>query len=219
MSQTYGKTSWKRFALVMVPSIAATAAIGVGLASSALAASFSVSGQRFKVSVADLDGKNFAQFGSVDSESNGTHHPVAVSAFDHADLTNLCQSVPVDLSVLHMGTWVLKLTAGDKGTPASADNLLIGLDDLHADATFDNPGADGKPQPFGGINIGKDANTLGGFTNGHGQSGMFGQDAPHAHLTNVTQTAWSTSAGTFKLPSLHLAVSQEDNSSSKGECF
>ncbi len=48
-SQVRGGTRWKRFALVMVPSIAATAAVGVGLAQGALAASFSVSGQDFKV--------------------------------------------------------------------------------------------------------------------------------------------------------------------------
>ena len=44
-----GGTRWRRFAVVMVPSVAATAAIGVGLAQGALAASFSVSGQQFKV--------------------------------------------------------------------------------------------------------------------------------------------------------------------------
>ena len=48
-SQVRGGTRWKRFAVVMVPSVAATAAIGVALAQGALAASFSVSGQSFKV--------------------------------------------------------------------------------------------------------------------------------------------------------------------------
>ncbi len=41
-SQVRGGTRWKRFAVVMVPSVAATAAIGVALAQGALAASFSV---------------------------------------------------------------------------------------------------------------------------------------------------------------------------------
>lgn len=69
MSQTYGKTHWKRFALVMVPSIAATAVVGVSIAQSALAASFSVSGQSFKVTTDHLTGTNFSQFGSVDVDS------------------------------------------------------------------------------------------------------------------------------------------------------
>ncbi|MER5637634.1 DUF6230 family protein [Kitasatospora sp. NPDC002227] len=216
MSQTYGKTSWKRFALVMVPSIAATAAIGVGLASSALAASFSVSGQDFKVTVADLDGTNFAQYGGVDN-GLGAKHPIAVSAFDTATLTNLCQSVTTDLSALHLGTWTLKLKAGGDGTPATATNMLIGLENLSADATFDNPDAAGKPQALGGINIGQDASTVGGFSKG--QVGGFGQYAPHAHLTNVKQTAWSTSAGTFKLPGLHLSVAQKDGNEPGNECY
>ncbi len=46
-SVTRGGTRWKRFAVVMVPSVAATAAIGVALSQGALAASFSVSGQSF----------------------------------------------------------------------------------------------------------------------------------------------------------------------------
>ena len=65
-SMTRGGTRWKRFALVMVPSVAATAAIGVSLAQGALAASFAVSGQEFKVTAGYLDGHGFAQYGGVD---------------------------------------------------------------------------------------------------------------------------------------------------------
>ncbi|MDH6575707.1 DUF6230 family protein [Kitasatospora sp. MAP5-34] len=216
MSQTYGKTSWKRFALVMVPSIAATAAIGVGLASSALAASFSVSGMKFKVTAADLDGTNFAQYGSVD-QGSGAAHPVAVSAFDSATIQHLCQSVPIPVPGL--GTYILKLHAGDDvSNPVKATNLMIGLDSLNADATFDNPGDTTTPGGKGGINIGQDAATLPGHA--QGTSGMFGQAAPHAHLTNVQQTAWSTSAGTFKLPGLKLSVTKAGDPGDGGtECY
>lgn len=55
-SQARGGTRWKRFAVVMVPSLAATAAIGVALSQGALAASFSVSGQEFKVTADRLEG-------------------------------------------------------------------------------------------------------------------------------------------------------------------
>ncbi|GAA2265762.1 MULTISPECIES: DUF6230 family protein [Kitasatospora] len=218
MSQTYGKTRWKRFALVMVPSIAATAAIGVGLANNALAASFSVSGQQFKVTAGDLDGKNFAQYGSVDFQDNSNHkgaHPVAVSAFDSATIHHLCQSVKTDLP-FGLGTWVLRLQAGDGQTPVEATNLMIGLDSLNADATFDN-GSPDTDHVTPGINIGQDASTLPG--NAKGQAGAFGQAAPHAHLTNVQQTAWSTSAGTFKLAGLQLHVHQLDGSQNGSECF
>ncbi len=71
-----GGTRWKRFAVVMVPSVAATAAIGVAIAQGALAASFSVSGQQFKVTASELDGDGFVQYGALDKGKNG-QHPVA----------------------------------------------------------------------------------------------------------------------------------------------
>ncbi|MFF7638112.1 DUF6230 family protein [Kitasatospora sp. NPDC008050] len=227
MSQTYGKTSWKRFALVMVPSIAATAVVGVGIAQSALAASFSVSGQSFKVSTDHLRGTNFAQFGSVDAETNGTPHVIAVSAFDHATIHNLCQSVVTDIPLL--GKYTLTLHAGEAAEQNASDdpsvtdpstdpgqvqatNLLIDLDQLNADATFTD------------IKIGQDASTLGGTATqnwkdiqGHPKpSGALGfaQSAPNAALHNVQQEAWATSAGTFKLPGLKLGISKGAN-----ECY
>jgi len=199
MSQSYGKTRWKRFALVMVPSVAATAAIGVSLANSALAASFSISGQQFKVTVQDLQGENFSQFGGVDVEANGTPHPVAISAFDHAQLRNMCQSVVTNLGPL--GKWTLVLNAGQGEKAVDAKNLLIDMNQLNADAEFTN------------INIGQDASTLPGSAADvvrKSKKGLptgaqgFAQAAESAHLTNVQQQAWATSAGTFTLNGLKL---------------
>jgi hypothetical protein len=219
MSQTFGKTSWKRFAVAMVPGIAATAAIGVGLANNALAASFNVSGQRFKVTAADLDGQNFAQFGSYDFETNGTPHAVAISAFDTATIQKMCQSVVSEPSLLglKLPKVTLRLEAGnDPAKPVTAQNLLIDLDQLNADAEFTN------------INIGQDASTLNttatsGWKDiaGHPKpSGALGfsQTAPHAHLTGVQQTAWATSAGTFKLNGLSLKLYVGDDGNGK-ECY
>ncbi|MFD8753049.1 DUF6230 family protein [Kitasatospora sp. NPDC059577] len=223
MSKTYGKTRWKRFALVMVPSVAATAMVGVSIANSALAASFSISGQQFKVSTTHLEGKNFAQFGTVDIEAKGTPHPVAVSAFDSADITNLCQSVVTDLSAFGLGKITLQLNAGGPGSkPVHADNLLIDLEQLKADATFKN------------INIGQDASTLkGSATQGWaphagvqaagGGKGLptgatgFAQAADSAILDNVQQTARATSAGNFVLSGLNLSLKQGDGPGI--ECF
>ncbi|PWI44169.1 DUF6230 family protein [Streptomyces sp. ICBB 8177] len=203
---TRGGTRWKRFAVVMVPSVAATAAIGVALAQGALAASFSVSGQEFKVSAQQLNGQGFLQYGSLDAEHNGTKVPVAVSAFKSAQITNLCQSVVIPVPVF--GDVSMKLTAGGNGTKVQASNLYIDLDNLNADATFTN------------INIGVAA---GDSSQGPGLApsdqnqfteGSFAQDAKSAVLTNVKQTAWATSAGTFKLSGLAMHVSKGDN-----ECY
>jgi hypothetical protein len=180
----------------MVPSVAASAAIGVALAQGALAASFSVSGQQFKVTAERLDAKGFVQYGAIDSQHGGKKIPVAVSAFNSAKITGLCQSVVVP--VPFFGDVSMTLSAGDKGTPVEAKNLYIDLDTLGADATFKN------------INIGVAA---GDSTKGPGiktgdaaDPGSFAQEADSATLTDVKQTAWATSAGTFKLPDLSMKV-------------
>ncbi|MFK4147753.1 DUF6230 family protein [Streptomyces sp. NPDC004065] len=204
-SQVRGGTRWKRFAVVMVPSVAATAAIGVALAQGALAASFSVSGQSFKVSADKLVGSGFAQYGAIDSgytlDGKKTAHPVAVSAFKSAKINNLCQSV-VTPNVPFFGSVSLILKAGGGDKAVEADNLYIDVADLNADATFNN------------IDIGvaaKDASKGPGMKGGGEQANPYGfaQQADSATLTGVKQTAWATTAGTFKLSGLKMSLSTE----------
>ncbi|MEU2283603.1 DUF6230 family protein [Streptomyces sp. NPDC013178] len=202
-SQVRGGTRWKRFAVVMVPSVAATACIGIALAQGALAASFSVSGQSFKVTADKLVGDGFSQYGALDSgytlDGKKTAHPVAVSAFKNASITNMCQSV-VTPNIPLLGSVSLTLKAGGNGTPVEAENLYIDVEDLAADATFTN------------IDIGvaaKDLNKGPGMKGGGEQANPygFGQQAEKAVLTDVKQTAWATTAGTFKLSGLKMSLS------------
>lgn len=207
-SQVRGGTRWKRFAVVMVPSVAATAAIGVALAQGALAASFSVSGQSFKVTAKQLRGNGFEQYGAIDSgytlSGEATHHPVAVSAFKTAHIQKLCQSV-VTPNIPLLGSVSLTLTAGDstnQDKQVYAKNLYIDVEDLGADATFKNidigvAARDAHKGP--GIKPGE---IQGEKTNPYG----FAQQAESATLTDVKQTAWATTAGTFKLPGLHMKL-------------
>ncbi|WP_411086256.1 DUF6230 family protein [Streptomyces sp. 061-3] len=202
-SQVRGGTRWKRFALVMVPSVAATAAIGVALAQGALAASFSVSGQSFKVSAKYLDGRGFSQYGGIDAgyaELKGdkkTIHPVAISSFKTAQITEMCQSV-VTPDVPILGSVSLQLKAGGGGTPVSAKNLYIDVAELEADAEFSNidigvAARDASKGPA--IKAGENVNENG-----------FAQQADRAQLRNVKQTAWATTAGTFKLSGLSMKL-------------
>ncbi|MFE0452231.1 DUF6230 family protein [Streptomyces sp. NPDC058914] len=202
-SQVRGGTRWKRFAVVMVPSVAATACIGIALAQGALAASFSVSGQSFKVTADKLVGTGFSQYGALDSgytlDGKKTAHPVAVSAFKNASITNMCQSV-VTPNIPLLGSVSLTLKAGGNGTPVEAENLYIDVEDLAADATFKN------------IDIGvaaKDLNKGPGMKGGSEQANPYGfaQQAESAVLTDVKQTAWATTAGTFKLSGLKMSLS------------
>ncbi|ARP72416.1 cholesterol esterase [Streptomyces pluripotens] len=198
-SQVRGGTRWKRFAVVMVPSVAATACIGVALAQGALAASFSVSGQMFKVTASRLEGHDFVQYGAIDTgydmKGGKAAHAVAVSGFKTADITNMCQSVVTpDLPLV--GTVTLTLTAG-KDKPVHADNIYIDVNDLDADATFsqiDIGVAAGQTKK--GIHAGDAANPFG-----------FAQQADKAVLTDVSQHAWATTAATFQLSGLHMGLS------------
>ncbi|WP_432149670.1 DUF6230 family protein [Streptomyces sp. bgisy029] len=203
-SQVRGGTRWKRFALVMVPSVVATAAVGVGLAQGALAASFAVSGQSFKVRTDKLVGEDFVQYGSVavgtDLEGNKAAHPVAVSGFSKATITNMCQSVVTPKVPFGIGNVSLELRAGtNPENPVVATNLYLDVAQLDTDAYFEN------------IDIGVAAGSVGapgiqpGTENGVNRN-AFAQRAKLATLTDVKQTAWATTAGTFKLSNLSLKL-------------
>ncbi|KOV58292.1 cholesterol esterase [Streptomyces sp. NRRL WC-3618] len=203
-SQVRGGTRWKRFAVVMVPSVAATACIGVALAQGALAASFSVSGQSFKVRADYIEGNGFSQYGAVDMgdpASKESTHPVAVSAFSNARIQNMCQSV-VTPRIPFFGTATLVLRAGDsdkKEEQVSAKNLYIDVERLEAEKAV-----------FGDMNIGVAARDLKNPPmKGNGEKSDpngFGQEAGHVDLYGVKQTAWATTAGTFTLPGLSMNV-------------
>ncbi|WP_030693310.1 DUF6230 family protein [Streptomyces globisporus] len=215
-SQVRGGTRWKRFAVVMVPSVAATAAIGVGLAQGALAASFSISGQEFKVKANSLVGTDFVQYGSVDAgkdlEGKDFAAPVAVSGFSEAWITNMCQSV-VTPKVPFIGDVTLRLEAGTDAVKSGKDedkvyakDIYLDVSELKADAEFKNIDigvAAGKLNEFGGKEVpGKPGIQPNTKANPYG----FGQRAQQATLNNVQQKAWATTAGTFKLPDLHLSL-------------
>ncbi|GAA2970364.1 DUF6230 family protein [Streptomyces enissocaesilis] len=195
-----GRVRWRRFAVLTVPAIAVTAGLGIALAQGALAASFAVSGQQFKVSARSLTGEGFAQYGSVDVNAREELIPVAVTAIKEAELNSLCQSVVTSLPVI--GDVSLNLTAGRK-TPVEATNLFVDATQLSGNATFTN------------IEIGRDASTLDkGPADAQGMQDMFAQQADTISITDLRQTAWATNAGTFKLSGLSMKISKGEK-----ECF
>ncbi|GGT29850.1 cholesterol esterase [Streptomyces kurssanovii] len=216
-SMARGGTRWKRFALVMVPSVAATAAIGVGLAQGALAASFAVSGQEFKVTAGKLVGTGFSQYGGVDmgyKDLKGDEkvaHPVAISTFKNASITKMCQSVVTD--VPFVGKITLKLTAGDKGTDVKAEKLYLDVSELDADAKFRNIdiGVAAKDTDNPGVGKGPAVKDTSILPNG------FAQQAEEVELTGVEQKAWATTAGTFELSGLSMRLHKGDGP--KVECY
>ncbi|MFI9200595.1 DUF6230 family protein [Streptomyces sp. NPDC053048] len=199
--QVTGRVRWRRFAVLAVPGFAATGALAVALAQGALAASFAVSGQEFKVAAKTLEGDGFAQYGSIDRNVRGKLLPVAVTAVKKAKITDLCQSVVTTLPGL--GDISLRLSAGGGGKPVEAENLFLDATQLAGDASFKN------------IEIGRDASTLNkGPTSAQGLQDAFGQQADRVEMTNMRQVAWATNAGSFKLNGLNMKIGL-----GKSECF
>jgi hypothetical protein len=187
-----GRTHWKRFAAVVVPTTAAAGALTLMMANGALAASFAVSGQSFKLRADKLVGTGFEQIPGLDHQSNGTLHPVSVSIIGHADVTNLCQSVAVPAPFLGSVTLTLKASG-----PVTAENLVVDAETLSGNAEFKN------------IVIGQDSGTLDaikGYDEPAEVNGLFGQQAESVTINDLRQTAWATTAGTFKLDGLNLSL-------------
>ena len=184
-----GRTNWRRFGLVMVAPTVVAVGLVAGVASGAVAASFSISGTTFKLSADRLEGDGFTQYSSGLKTGSGAVVPAAMSGIASADIYNLCQTVKV-------GPIILRIEAGkDPNKPVHGDNLLIGMSELNGDATFTD------------INIGQDASKLDADNfSTHGAVGGFGQQAKHVTITDLKQVAYSTTASTFKLTGMSLKL-------------
>jgi hypothetical protein len=205
-----GRTRWRRFGLLFGLSAAAVGGMLTMMSNGALAASFSVSGQQFKVSADQLTATGFVQYGTVDArtEPGGGQQPepVAVSAMKNATLTNLCQSVVTELG--DFGAVTLKIKAGGGAKPVTATNMVVDMNALDGDAKFT------------GMEIGRDAATLDkGPTNDAAEKaqrreGFFSQQADKVVISDLKQVAWATTAGEFNLNGLSLRLKW-----GKDECF
>jgi hypothetical protein len=135
-----------------------------------------------------------------------------VSAFKTAQIEKMCQSV-VTPNIPLVGTVTLRLEAGTEPKhQVTADNLYIDVADLSANAKFED------------IDIGVAAGSMKGGP-GPGMKGGsevadpngFGQQAKSVQLTDVKQTAWATTAGTFTLPNLTMKLKK--GSGAGVECY
>jgi hypothetical protein len=199
--EPYGRTNWKRFAAMFIGGAACATALTLGISDGALAASFMVSGQQFKVSADRLEGTGFVNYGWIDQHADRTPEPVAVSGIRQATMTNMCQSVVTTLPVV--GDITLKLSAGTGDEPVTATDLFIDMAQLEGDADFTN------------IQIGQDAATLNkGPAGAQGLQGLFGQQADRVVIEDLRQTAWAANAGRFRLNGLRMNVID-----GKDECF
>lgn len=198
-----GRTRWRRFAAVALPAAALGAGLMAGVANGAVPIAVNVSGQTFKVSAGELVGDGFAQYPSVVIKPNNDNIPVAGTDIASATIVDLCQSVRVTNPLTGDPVSLVIRGGRAEGSPVTARNLQIGLDQLGGNAEFTN------------IDIGTDASRLtkGGST-APGLPGMPGQEASRVVITDLRQVAYSTHAGTFTVPGLTLKIDLAG-----GECF
>jgi hypothetical protein len=189
---------WKRFAVLTVPAVVGAGVLIALTGEGALAASFAVSGQNYKISATKLTADGMVLYGDVDNGLDGKKHPVGTAGFKKATLQNLCLStlVPTPAGVMTIG-----LTAGGGDTPVQASNMIADLDQLSGDAEFSN------------IDIGVDASkqTKGPVS---GPAGIGALQSDTATIDQPKLRAWSVAAGTFKLTGLRIDVSF-----GKKECY
>jgi len=174
--------------MLAAPTAVIAGAMVFGMANGVIATSFAVSGQQFKVTSAQLDGDGFVQYGSVDHNADGVPVPVVIAGMKSATLADICQSVET-------GPVTLVLKAGGAAGPVTATDLVLDFTSLQGDAEFTN------------VEIGRDASTLTKGPNGVvGAKGMFGQQGDHIKVVGVKQNTWATTAGTFKLKGMSIAL-------------
>jgi hypothetical protein len=202
-----GRTSWKRFAAVLVPSVMAAAALGIGMAQGALAASFLISGQKFQVALDTLDVRGLSIYGMVDVTRKGALVPVVVTGASRAEISGLCQSVVVPIPVL--GPYTLRVTGGERRR-VEAKNLFLDATSLSSSqANFDDLD----------IGVAAGAVSKGPISRGDRNSRFFdpngfAQQADSASLTDVHFTTVAVSAATFNVPDLDVRLRQGHH-----ECF
>ncbi|MFG2125022.1 DUF6230 family protein [Streptomyces sp. NPDC048710] len=201
MSHRVGRTHWRRFAVVLVPGVAACAALGIVMGEGALAASFLISGKRFQVTADTLVSRGLSSYGMVDVTKQGELVPVQVVGSRRATISGLCQSVLIDVPVL--GPQTLKITGGNE-RPVQASNLFL-------DTTFQSAGqADFRNFDMG---VAQGEITKGPVNPGDRDSRFFdpsgfGQQATSVTLTDVRVTAVALTAGTFNVPGLRVRIEQ-----------
>ncbi|MFD8595119.1 DUF6230 family protein [Kitasatospora sp. NPDC059646] len=190
-----GRVRLRRAALMAIPACVTAGVLVTLTAQNVLATQFAISGMAFEVTADRLEGSGFEQFGTLDNMIENSPNAgdtggqlfLIQTVVKKASLTKLCQSV-------NLGGINLLITAGDNGTPVTAENLSTDSDLMSGNAEFNN------------IEVGRDASTY-DKAGVAGPPGMFGQQADTVAVSNFRQQNYATTAGTFRLPNMHLSFS------------
>ncbi|WP_327419537.1 DUF6230 family protein [Streptomyces sp. NBC_01233] len=177
------------------------------MAQGAFAASFFISGERFKLSVDTLRAEGLSLYGMVDVTRRGKAVPVIVTGARRVQINGLCQSIFIPIPVL--GPFTIRLTGGE-GKPATATNAFLDTDLLAASsATMNNVD----------IGVAAGSMTIGEVNSGDENSKFFAPNTialqgTSATLTNVRATGVAATMGSITLPGMKASMRQGDH-----QCF
>jgi hypothetical protein len=194
-----GRTSWKRFALVLLPALAAAGALIAATANGAVGAAIVVSGRPYKLSARTFKISGFAQYGRTLTSGTGARVPVMTVQAKSGLVYDMCQSMLMDSPV---GTVTLKLRAGDGGEPAVATDMVADATRITGDTTLT------------GFQGGLDASTISVVPGLSGTPGQYGQRAGKVVIQDFRQVTWGTATATFELPGLDVGIER-----GRHECF
>ncbi|OIK04839.1 DUF6230 family protein [Streptomyces monashensis] len=201
------RTRWKRFAAILAPSIAAAAVLTVSVAQGALAASFFISGDTFKIAADSLTGKGLSVYGMVNVTRKGKLVPVTVTGVRAAKIDGLCLSVLFPIPVL--GSYTLRLT-GDRDRPATTRDMFFDVDQLNA-----------SEQSLKNLDIGVAAGSLtsGEVSPGDRDSKFFDPNSIALQSTAIAMSNLRVNAVAASLGSLDLPGARVSFKAGARECF
>jgi len=188
-SAGFGRVRWRRFTIILLPTIVVAVLLLILTARSVLAVSLNISGRPFIVTAGLLHAEGFEQFGILDHsiELPGRNHQIAlaVTAMRSVRISHLCQAVNV-------GGVSMIITAGDGSTPVTATNLVVYADRFSGNASFKH------------LTLGRDASTVHAVPGLRGPPGAFSLDATRVTISDLRQHAFATTASSFTLPGFRL---------------
>ncbi|HLW18260.1 MAG TPA: DUF6230 family protein [Actinomycetota bacterium] len=170
-------------------------------ATGAIALPLTIAGPSFTVAGDALHGTGFSQYGSVEQDQFGHPHAIGVTTIDNLTdgsgngIVNLLQTVcgPTGIPVASLSNLTMVIT----GDSVTATNLVAGVTDLTTAA--------GVTTAFNNLVVGVPLGPVNSINPALGQS--LGQTADSFDIGGpFTQTAISTTAGTFMVKHLALHV-------------
>lgn len=129
-----GRTRWRRFTSLMVPTLGITTLLFMGVLNGTLPISIAAEGkQRVKVEVKEMRATGYGAFPQFFQTQDGNKHTVVVIGMSGLRAQGLCASGKVDTP---LGSYVLRFATKPGGQPLKADDLKMAVENIDGAEAF-----------------------------------------------------------------------------------